>query len=373
MALKYLPGESPSICLYDLIDPGAGPMSSGVTVTLRLIDAADAQAVAPVTASLSGTSDWCATLTMPQALGSYRLEAAITPDGGDTRYQHEDVTVGPRYDVGAWSLRDLRRRVGRALGDLRTCRATAATAAGTFTAANDLLLPNNAYMGRYAHGAVCAAANRGKSRFVIASAQTTATITFGNAFPAAFAVGDQLDLTNERGIGWLPEDYHDAINTAIRDAGDMGGVPLGATITSAFDGDAGRAALPSAFGWVHAVEYRTATDAAWLPVARAADVRGPGWFVADRYLELGATHAALADGGSVRVLGAGTPDTLEDEDDRTLVNAEWVEAYALKRLLLAGRRMDPERERLFGWADRESTRLKAQAVPLLDGEAVEVR
>jgi len=342
MALRAIPGESKVFTLYDLVNPGAGYITTGATITFDLLDSAGT--VQATGAGSSGsTNDWSATLTIPATEGRYTLRVTIVY-GGVTRYQEETVDVRAFLNQGGTTLRDLRRIVSRALGDLIVATATAATGTTTFADANNLRRSGTQYKGGQGYVAIGAAVNLGadNARYISGS-DGSGTLTFSPAFNAGFGAGDVLEVHNDNGNGWPVQEKHGAINDALRLAAGMGGTRLSATLTTAFDQDSPTITVPSAFQRISVVEWQ-GDDDEWHRVMRAKRAGSPGWFTrGDGTVEVQGRDRYSMNGQTVRLYGFGRHDDLTDDEDATLVLPEFVKYQAGHQLIMAGDQRSQER------------------------------
>ncbi len=263
----------------------------------------------------------------------------------------------------------IRRRVGRLTGDLLLCTATAN---GTTTSLTDALALNHEQsilLGRHGLFSGGTAANLGRIVRVTANTKATQTLQFTPAVPDITAVGDELELHNERDEGCTPIELNNLINDGILDAAEDTVVPItSATLTFstatpvlAIDDltiGAGVASgawqLITGVDWQDVYEDWHAIPSADIHVDRTA-----------RTLELKGRARWLADATGIRVRGASLAVPLTADTDTTPVNFEWlthhVAAQALGlRLEKAYDRKDVEGRLLMlqQRADTLRTRLK---------------
>lgn len=372
MATRVLPGETRTVCLFDLSEPGVGPVTADAVVSFVLQDASGSVVAGPVTGAASG-NDWCAVVTAPSTSGTYTLLASATY-GGTTSEMVDTWEVRARLARLGTTRGELRQSIGHRLGDLVELQATkASTDGGAFYDAISLRRSDNQYASRDAYCARGAAANQGLTRIVQGSSQQSQSLTLQPPFPAPFALGDRLELTNDRGEGWLIAEYHRAIDDALRTAGGMGGVPLAAIITATFDATTPLLTLPDGFDALWGVEYRDQAGE-WHLLQPAPRWGSGGWRTAGGgQIELLGQGRYLADGQQIRVRGYGRHDPLGDDDEATQVNAEWLVVECCRLLLLQGIRRDPDRDRLIPLIDKQASELRPQAVPLRKPGTVSIR
>ena len=263
--------------------------------------------------------------------------------------------------------RDLRRTIMRGLGDMIVLTATEDGDTTTFIDAVHLHGEPGHYAGRLAYISGGTAANLDLTRSVRGSSQSATSITFQLALPAATATGDELELVNTFGMGWTFEDIHNAINEAIAEASTYGAVPISTDVAEVFDEAGTRTvAIPDTFVGVNGVQVLDDRD---QPVnVRRANVFGAnGWAVdhANREILIAGRMAALAHERTVRLYGYGNPEPLDNDDDDTALDPEWLH-HKIRSILL----LNPIRARQgTDWQGQglyhadEANRLRARLTP----------
>lgn len=238
------------------------------------------------------------------------------------------------------TLAQLRRRLARELGDYTqlTC-----TANGTTTTLIDTQRVNSATQDMRGRIIVSTnGTNNGLQRVVTSFTDSTGTLTFA-ALTAATATNDTFDVFNKRGKGFAPSDYDAAINDAINDAFPLCLIEQVATITPAFDADAGgELTVPASFVYVHTVEYQD-EDGYWHNLPRSSRHAGYGWTAdaaAGELRILGAPGRSI-DGFTVRLTGYGRQGTLSSDSDTCAIPAEWLIYKAAAALCLSAIDKDP--------------------------------
>lgn len=248
----------------------------------------------------------------------------------------------------------VRRWVGRLLGETFVATATQAGTTLQFTDEEKLARENGSLAGRLAYYSGGTAANLGTTRRVAGNAKSSATLTVGRAWPAASAIGDELELWNEREVGAAPDEVHEAINRYLLSVADKALAPV--------------TAVPAAFAWSSPV---IALDPTWFCFSGADWQDRSGEWVpvpwADlrvdptgRTVELRNRPRTLAGGNLVRVRGHVSPTSLATDDATTAVDAQWLATAVAAELAatLAGRTASPER------MERRGAELRLLAQPL---------
>jgi hypothetical protein len=238
------------------------------------------------------------------------------------------------------TLAQLRRRLARELGDYT---AITCTANGTTTTLIDTQRVNSATQDMKGRIIVSTnGTNTGLQRVVTSFTDSTGTLGF-SALTAATAPNDTFDVFNKRGKGFAPSDYDAAINDAINDAFPLCLIEQVATITPAFDADAGgELTVPASFVYVHTVEYQD-EDGYWHNLPRSSRHAGYGWTAdaaAGELRILGAPGRSI-DGFTVRLTGYGRQGTLSSDSDTCAIPAEWLIYKAAAALCLSAIDKDP--------------------------------
>lgn len=379
--LPIPPGAARAFTLYDLQEPGVGPITASATVTFVLKSAAGTTVASEVAAS-GGSDDWTATLTMPTTAGRYTLEAQVDYGGVVSTPVVQWVQVGATLGVRGTTLRDLRRDVGDELNPtgvtVLVCT-QASTPPGPYTTFKD---ENNLFEADGHFVTQVALVSRGhdlntrRTPFVTGSSFASRSLTLDPALPAPFAVGDEVELWGQRGAkGFRPDLVERAINRAIRLAGDQDGVPLSAVVAADFDPDSPTITLPDVFDTVHEVQFLRDSAVSWVGVPHAETATSGGWWAAgaDGAITVQGGYARDAEGGQIRVFGRGQPDELTDDDERTEVDRQYVVATACANLLRGGLGKDPLYERKVGLYERKADALRLQATPFPPPGSVRVR
>lgn len=245
----------------------------------------------------------------------------------------------------------LRRRVGRALGDLEVLTASAGGDAQTFVDAVRLGVSNNYYRGRLAYVAAAAdPANVGLTRRVAANVEATTSITLAPALPGPVSAGDVLELWNERGVGATPDLIHDTLNECIAHVARHAGDCVTVDITDRLSAASPVVPWPEGLDVLDGLEWRDG-GGRWRDAPPAdLQVRPEGVAV---------KHATLhrAAGKPLRLRGRAYPKPLLADDDETSVHADWLQAECAARLLLS---LAPKRQDA-GQSERRYLQLRQQA------------
>jgi hypothetical protein len=227
--------------------------------------------------------------------------------------------------------KSIRRRAGRLTGDLLLCTATSSSTTTTFIDVLNLNHENSIFRNRQGIFSGGTSANLGRVVRVESNDKSTQTLTFTPAAASIPAVGDELELWNERDEGVTPSTVNEMISDAITDLGDFAIQPVTSDSVS-FDFDSHIIAIDDlevdestdGVNWeaITGVDWRDGDDEtfAWNKVD-SADLE------IDRYartITIKGRHRRLLDGSLVRVRGANTATALSVDSDTTAVNFEWL-------------------------------------------------
>jgi hypothetical protein len=294
----------------------------------------------------------------------------------DASYDVDAATVTAVATTGATSgptRREMARRVGTKLGDFLLLTATADGSDTTFVDGKRLKTSTQ-YGGRslwFAGGA-----NDGQERILGASpfSSATATLTFAPEVPAATAEGDEAELWGERGTGWTRTEVNDALDMAIAEAAQLGGIEVIGTVAALFDSDTASIAIPAAMSHVYAVEYAD-DDGLWKRVERASGAGRGGYTVraVDAAVEVLGPWADTLDDRAVRLLGYGTLAPLEDDDDRVGCHPTWLLNATCALLMESGVHRQENRERWALYYQQQADKLKPGAVSIRRPNSERVR
>lgn len=249
------------------------------------------------------------------------------------------------------SLQELRRAVGRQLGDVTVLTATQA---GTDTKLYDninLAAGDDIFRGADLYFVDGTAGNIGQLRRSTQSSRSEKSISWAVSLPSATAADDVCEMWNHRSIGFNPLDVNAAINDVISvKATPAFNVPTIATADAVYDQDVGDVTVPTSMNRIFMVEYK-GDDDRWRPIPRATYPQGYGYFV-NRGLGTvtinGPDLNYLADGKAIRFRGYGKLSPLASDSDETELFAEWIIYEATASLLFQAASRDPNRERHYG-------------------------
>ncbi len=367
MALRWQPGETKPVCVFDLRDGAGNPITSGATVTFEVLNTLGVVVVGPLAGESGGTDDWCVSLTAPATVGTYTLRATVTA-GAVTEVSEDTFVVGP-VATGGTTRADLRRRIALELGDFDQLEATKAGSTTTFFDEIRARKPTDSFRAREALCVSGTPANVGLIRRVQNSNADTQSLTLQPALPAATAPGDVVELYNEKGTGWSVDEYHRVINSAIRLAYPDHLQPVAADVIP-ISRDASwpqHATLPlqlippATMTHLHSVVVDDAGGGFHVP--RAVRLGAPGYWIdkASGTVTLsGAFWPHQMVPATIRLEGYAEPGELLTDEDRTTVDEEWLVTWCMARLLLATahRNADPDRERRGYFLTQEAQQLR---------------
>jgi hypothetical protein len=102
--------------------------------------------------------------------------------------------------------------------------------------------------------------------------------------------------------------------------------------------------------------------------------RGGGYYLdrANRRIEVMGGPARSADGYQIRIRGLGKPTLLVSEEDRTMVDYEWLTKQATASLYYTKYTRDPSLERIATSFREEADALRAKAIPGKRANAIRV-
>ena len=201
------------------------------------------------------------------------------------------------------TLQEIRRSVGRELGDMLVLTATAAGTTTSLVDNKNLYLPTNACKNRVLYFTGGTAGNIGEKRIVSANDQANTLLQWPIELGAATVVADEAELWNTRGMGWDPvQEVNPAINDVIREVAQYIWLEDTESIGT-FDQDTPYFSLPSGTRGLYVVEYMDSnSDTRWHEIPQADNQNAPGW-----HLERGANivwivgyWAQMADTNTVR-------------------------------------------------------------------------
>ena len=223
---------------------------------------------------------------------------------------------------------ELRRRIGRLLGDVVQLEATSAGTTTTFIDAIRLSSALESPVNRdivFLNGT-----NLGQVRRVTSWTVGTGTLNF-TALPAATASGDFAEIYNRHAKGWTVAEYNDAINSAIDATWPVYKEAYTAEV-SAFDSSDPVLAVPAEFSTVSLIQYLNA-DSLWTSIPSTSWVHHAAL---GEIVVSGDTLLAAMDGYTVRLLGATRPEPLDEDTDTTSIRPDFL-VYQAAALLCQNR------------------------------------
>lgn len=213
------------------------------------------------------------------------------------------------------------------------------------------------------------------------------SITLSSALPAPFTPDSRLELYDKRSVGVRVEEYHAAIDRAIRAAGDSANLPEEFEVAPTFDGSR-RLTIPlpddwisvhnvqtprtdayGGTGWVDAKVGKRPGESGWSldlladGTAVVVVTGGPGWWWPSDWST--PNQYGLAAPATVRVEGMKRPAPLTKETDSTPVEYGWLMEHALSQLLMASseQRSDRQQWERQGYVREENARtMRAQGM-----------
>jgi hypothetical protein len=213
------------------------------------------------------------------------------------------------------------------------CTATANASTTTFTDTLNLNHEQSILVNR--QGIFSGGTTNNLSRVVrvASNVKATQTLTFTPAVPEATAVGDELELWNERDEGVTPAAIAELINDAILDLGEHAPVPVTSDeFTFSANAPEIDIDLLEVDSVVDGLNWEIITGVEWKPADTSDTVFG--WVKVDspdfhvdrnaRTVTIKGQHLWLCDSMSMRVKGANTPSILTSDSSSTPVNFEWL-------------------------------------------------
>ena len=229
------------------------------------------------------------------------------------------------------TLGQLRRDVGRLSGDLLVLKATAASDGTTVTDAVRVALEPAGLKGRQILCVAAAqSANVGWLARIASSDKAARTVTPDPPFPAAVAVGDEFETYNSHTQGFTVEEIDDCIGMAIDDVKSVAVQPVRVQLTTPYSSTTGHLTAPAGIDLLAGVEWlddeslwQEVPGAGWTATEFSPDVRLDPW------------HSGWLDTRTLRLVGYAEPDRLEDDDEETTIDPEFLRYQALHHLMMA--------------------------------------
>lgn len=209
------------------------------------------------------------------------------------------------------------------------------------------------------------ALNLGRLIRIESNTKASQSITFTPSVPATTAVGDELELWNQRDEGSSPTVIDDLINDVLADVYEGSPVPVvsdsftfdaTSPIISVDDLEQNSVVTGDTWDGITGLEWRyVTTDADLIYGWSKVDVADMEVDRTNRTITICGRHQYLCDTQSVRVRGATLDSSLDTDDETTLLNAEFL-AHQVAALAL-GYRM----EKAYDRKDVDITRAGLQA------------
>ena len=324
---------------YVMHTDASGAPVTGATFTVMTARKPDGSAFTPTITEIGGGVYKIEFATGRTEDGEWYLliaDLALTPD----RYYDSSWDVDPSWvdptgsGVTSASTRaQLRRSVGRLIGDLIVCTSTQTPGSnGTeyFYDSLNLAVENNSLVGRRVwYAQAFNGANRALSRRVSQNSKTETWIRLAPPLPASTYAGDVVELWNERDLGPTPEEVNEAVNAAIAAVTDAAVLDTVGPETP-FDHNAPVMAIDAAWSFFSGADWKD-DRGIWHRVP-PADLRVDA---ANRTVELRNRSSRVASGRKVRLRGNASALPLTDDAQSTPVDAEWVTYQAAANLLIA--------------------------------------
>ncbi len=265
---------------------------------------------------------------------------------------------------GAFSipLSDLRRRVLRRLGD--GGEILTATSNGTTTTFIDALNVSSAAEnrdGQFITPLTGTAGNIGKTARVTTTTDASNRLTFTPAFPFATAVGDVIETTNYRGIGFRPDQIVNAINDAINDAYPLGLIEVSADVNGFNADPPGTVVVPLNMREVYDVAFiDSAGYSRPLRIASRTNRYGVSFDAVAGTINIAGVPAIDANNNVLRLFGYARQPALALDSDVCLLNAEYIVSRACYHLALAKISSDPSYGQMVSVFLKESEMLRSR-------------
>lgn len=237
------------------------------------------------------------------------------------------------YPQSGITLRELRQRCGTMLNDMILVEATYDNLPddlASFTDGNTVTLPTGELKNRIIYFYGGTRENIGLQRTITESFSADGRLLWNNDLPQPPKIGDQAELWNHRAQGIRPHQMNDFIKIAHAEASVYNHVPMVLEISEDFTSTEPNniVSIPQGVGKIEAVQYMT-SDRVWLDIPKATP-GGPGYWVDtySRVLTINRPVSTWANGSIVRIMARGREFPLVNDEDSTVINAEWLCARA---------------------------------------------
>lgn len=324
MAIHVTAGE-PLMSYISLVDAAGAPVLGATFTTVLARDPNGAAFPVVVTEQGAGVYRMDGTTSLSSPTGEwYALVQANDPFA--SRFSEtwdvsgtQPVSSTPTA-AGGITRAEIRRMAARELGDLVTVQATDTGTESSIIAGVDLARERGAFDGMQVLCVAGNPANIGGLSTVTGSDYETRSISFAPPFPVLTGPGDQFDLYNRRGTGWLVTQYNDAITNAIQKAGEAhGALPYSLVVDEPFNRTAATVPIPQPFSYFTRVDFlrrdgtRKAIPPAFVDVDRTT-----------REVTIRGRWAHELHGHAYRLVGAAKPAILTSDTDRTQLSVDWI-------------------------------------------------
>lgn len=215
------------------------------------------------------------------------------------------------------------------------CTATANGTTTTFIDKLRLHRGNGSLKERIGWVAGGTAANLYQMVRVTGNTQADFTVTFTDtALPSSTATGDVLELWNERGQGYYPDDVNSEINSALAIVAHQVTTTDEEEIAD-FDFDDPYLTIPADWLFFGGVWYED-TDELWREIPATESHMDID--VQNRTVRLKGEARRNADTYTVKLIGDLPSSALTSDTDSTACDAEWLTAYVAYRLMFGAMR-----------------------------------
>lgn len=214
----------------------------------------------------------------------------------------------------------LRRRIGEKTGDLLLVTCTDPGDTQTAIDAVRLSISTGLLKNRTAYAAAGTADNIGVTTRVSGNSRAQTSLTVAPPFPAATAVGDEIEVWNEDDQGITPGRVHAWLDEAVDAVAPVHLIDA-ATVEVTFARATPLLALPADWVGVYAASWQDARGL-WRELPRGS--RALRVDRVSRTVELLTAAARLADGRPVRLHGKARPGPMLDDAAVAPVDPEWL-------------------------------------------------
>jgi hypothetical protein len=261
----------------------------------------------------------------------YRIGITFMPNVDTTLEEQTFLYVrnASPYPTTGITLRELRQRCGTMLNDLILTEATYSNAAddlSSWTDTDTITLPTGELKNRIIYFYGGTAANIGQQRVISENFSAEGRLLWNTDLPSPPQRGDRAELWNHRAQGVRPLQMNDFIKIAHAEASVYNHTMLTIEISEDFTSTEpdNTVAIPSGVSKIERVQYMT-NDRVWVDIAKATP-GGPGYWIDtyNRTMTINRPISTWADGSIIRIMARGREYPLVNDDDTTIINAEWL-------------------------------------------------